>query len=80
MSKFSFTKHFKVALMIPGVIIVISLILSLCGMGMNLGIDFTGGALLTYDMGGEFDVQGVYDALSTAGIDEYQVAKTGVDA
>lgn len=79
MSKFSFTKHFKVALMIPGVIIVISLILSLCGMGMNLGIDFTGGALLTYDMGGEFDVQGVYDALSTAGIDEYQVAKTGVD-
>lgn len=79
MSKFSFTKHFKTALIIPGVIIVVALILSLCGRGLNLGIDFTGGALLTYDMGGEFDVQGVYDALEAAGIGEYQVAKTGVD-
>lgn len=79
MSNISFTKHFKVALLIPAVIIVAAIVLSLCGMGMNLGIDFTGGALLKYDMGGEFDIEGVYEALKTAGIDEYQVAKSGVD-
>jgi preprotein translocase subunit SecF len=79
MSKFSFTKHFKVALIIPAVIVVICAVLSLCGRGMNLGIDFTGGSLLNYDMGGEFDVEDVYAALETAGITEYQVAKTGVD-
>ena len=77
MSKFSFTKNFKVALIIPAVIIVVCIVLSLCGHGMNLGIDFTGGSLLTYDMGGEFDVEDVYSALATAGIDEYQVAKSG---
>ena len=77
MSTFSFTKNFKVALIIPAVIIVVCIVLSLCGHGMNLGIDFTGGSLLTYDMGGEFDVEDVYSALATAGIDEYQVAKSG---
>ena len=77
MSKFSFTKNFKVALIIPAVIIVVCIVLSLCGHGMNLGIDFTGGSLLTYYMGGEFDVEDVYSALATAGIDEYQVAKSG---
>ena len=77
MSKFSFTKNFKVALIIPAVIIVVCIVLSLCGHGMDLGIDFTGGSLLTYDMGGEFDVEDVYSALATAGIDEYQVAKSG---
>ena len=77
MSKLSFTKNFKVALIIPAVIIVVCIVLSLCGHGMNLGIDFTGGSLLTYDMGGEFDVEDVYSALATAGIDEYQVAKSG---
>ncbi|MGN1069651.1 MAG: protein translocase subunit SecF [Candidatus Fimadaptatus sp.] len=77
MSKFSFTKNFKVALIIPAVIIAVCIVLSLCGHGMNLGIDFTGGSLLTYDMGGEFDVEDVYSALATAGIDEYQVAKSG---
>ena len=74
MSKFSFTKHYKVALIIPAVIAVVCLVLSLFGQGMNLGIDFTGGSLLTYDMGGEFDMNKVDEAVKAAGITEYQAA------
>ena len=79
MSKFSFTKHYKVALIIPAVIAVVCLVLSLFGQGMNLGIDFTGGSLLTYDMGGEFDMGKVDEAVKAAGITEYQAVKSGVD-
>ena len=79
MSKFSFTKHYKVALIIPAVIAVVCLVLSLFGQGMNLGIDFTGGSLLTYDMGGEFDMNKVDEAVKAAGITEYQAVKSGVD-
>ncbi len=79
MSKFSFTKSFKVALIIPAVIIVVCIILSICGRGMNLGIDFTGGSLLTYDMGGEFDMDTVNKCIESVGITEYQCAASGTD-
>ena len=55
------------------------LVLSLFGQGMNLGIDFTGGSLLTYDMGGEFDMNKVDEAVKAAGITEYQAVKSGMD-
>jgi len=63
--------------MISAAIIAVALIMSVFGLGMNLGIDFTGGSLLTYDMGTEFDVTVVEEALKAAGITESQIAKTG---
>ncbi len=72
-----FTKNTKTFLLIPAVIIGLAIILSIFGVGLNAGIDFTGGSLLTYNVGEDFDVSVVEAALKTAGIDESQIAKTG---
>ena len=72
-----FTKNFKTFLIIPCVIICAALILTIFGAGLNAGIDFTGGSLLTYNGGEDFDVSVVESALKTAGINESQIAKTG---
>ena len=77
MNKQIFTGKTHICLMISAAIIAVALIMSVFGLGMNLGIDFTGGSLLTYDMGTEFDVTVVEEALKAAGITESQIAKTG---
>ena len=77
MNKISFTKNYKIALCVPAAIIVICLLLSLFGLGMNMGIDFTGGALLTYNMGGEYNMDEINAAIAEAGITEAQTARTG---
>lgn len=75
-----FTKNTKTFLLIPAVIICLAIILSIFGLGLNAGIDFTGGSLLTYNVGQDFDVSVVESALKGAGINEYQIAKTGAGA
>ncbi len=77
MEKKIFTANTKICMMISAVIIAVALIMSVCGLGMNLGIDFTGGALLKYEMGADFDVKVVESALAEAGITESQIAKAG---
>ena len=77
MEKQFFTKDLRMHLLIPAVIIVVALILSLCGLGIDAGIDFTGGSMLTYKVGGDFDVKDVEAALKDAGITDAQIAKTG---
>ena len=72
-----FTKNTRTFLIIPAVIIGLAIILSIFGVGLNAGIDFTGGSLLTYTVGEDFDVSVVEDALKSAGVNEYQIAKTG---
>ncbi len=73
-----FTSNTHICLMISAAIIAVALIMSVFGMGMNMGIDFTGGSLLKYEMGADFDVKVVEDALKSAGINESQIAKAGV--
>ena len=41
----------KPALLISGAIILIAIVMSLCGLGMNLGLDFAGGLSIPYDLG-----------------------------
>ena len=77
MDKKTFTGNTRIYLMISAAIIAVALIMSIFGFGMNLGIDFTGGSLLKYEMNGEFDVKVVEDALKEAGISESQIAKAG---
>ena len=72
-----FTRNTKIFLLIPAVIICAAIILSLFGLGLNAGIDFTGGSLLTYNVGEDFEVSVVEAALKSAGIEESQIAKTG---
>lgn len=77
MDKKTFTGNTRIYLMISAAIIAVALIMSVFGFGMNLGIDFTGGSLLKYEMGADFDVKVVETALKDAGITESQIAKAG---
>lgn len=75
--KFEMKNHLKPCAAVSIAIMIIALVLTLTGHGMNLGIDFTGGTLMTYDMGGEFSADDVTAALAACGITDAQVAKTG---
>ena len=73
--KKTFTGHTRLFLCISGVLIVAALIMQICGMGMNLGIDFTGGSLLNYSVGEDFDVRDVETILASAGYEGSQITK-----
>lgn len=75
--KFEMKNHLKPCAAISVAIMVIALVLSLTGNGMNLGIDFTGGTLMTYNMGADFSADDVAAALAECGITDAQIAKTG---
>lgn len=73
--KKTFTGHTRLFLCISGVLIVAALIMQICGVGMNLGIDFTGGSLLNYSVGENFDVRDVETILNSAGYEGSQITK-----
>ena len=77
--KFEMKNYLKPCAALSIAIMVIALVMTIMGMGMNLGIDFTGGTLMTYNMGAEFNVDEVKAALSECGVAEAQIAKTGED-
>ena len=74
--KRTFTGKNRIFLSISGIIIAVALIMQLCGFGINLGIDFTGGSLLTYSVGENYDADDVETILKAAGYTNYQVTKT----
>ena len=59
----------KYFLMLPFAIILAGIIVGLIFGGLNLGIDFTGGSILTIDMGENYDLEVVNEALVANGID-----------
>lgn len=73
--KQTFTGKTRLFLGISGAIIVIALIMQIVGFGMNLGIDFTGGSLLNYSVGEDFDVNDVEMILRSAGYEGSQITK-----
>jgi len=75
--KFEMKNRLKPCAAVSAVIIVVALVLTMMGNGMNLGIDFTGGTLMTYNMGAEFSVDDVNAALAECGVADAQIAKTG---
>jgi preprotein translocase subunit SecF len=60
-------------------IMLIALVMTLTGHGLNLGVDFTGGTLMTYNMGSEFDTNDISAVLTANGITDAQIAKVGQD-
>ena len=70
-----FTGKTRLFLGISGAIIVIALIMQIAGVGLNLGIDFTGGSLLSYSVGENYDVADVETILASAGYEGSQVTK-----
>ena len=67
----------KICLIVSASLMVLALILSVCGLGINRGIDFAGGLSIKYEMGSAFEVSDVETALKNAGIKEFQIAKAG---
>ena len=57
--KKTFTGNTRLFLCISGAIIVVALIMQIAGVGLNLGIDFTGGSILNYSVGEDYDVNDV---------------------
>lgn len=77
--KFEIKNRLKLCAAVSIAIMLIALVMTMMGMGMNLGIDFTGGTLMTYNMGAEFTNDDIVDALNACGIADAQIAKAGDD-
>ncbi len=60
-------------------IMLTALVLSLCGRGINFGLDFTGGLILKYDMSQPFSAADVEAAIREMGITECTVSVAGED-
>ena len=70
------TKYFMI---LSGLIILVGLVVGLIMGGLNLGLDFTGGSILTIDLGEKFDMQVVEQALQDNGVDpaSVQITRSG---
>ena len=75
--KFEMKNRLKPCAVVSAAIIVVALVMNMMGMGMNMGIDFTGGTLMTYNMGQTFANADVEAALAECGITDAQIAATG---
>ena len=73
--KNTFTGKTRLFLCISGAIIVAALIMQIAGVGLNLGIDFTGGSLLNYSVGEDYDISDVETILNSAGYTGSQLTK-----
>lgn len=69
------TKSIKTIVAIPAIVIVVSMIVGVAMGGLNLGIDFTGGTLVTLDMKEDFDQGKLQGALSAAGVTDSNITR-----
>ena len=67
----------RICLMISAAIVAVALILSVCGLGINFGIDFTGGLSMKCAMGGAYDKAEVEAVLKAQNLGAYTLAEQG---
>ncbi|MER2053858.1 MAG: protein translocase subunit SecF, partial [Clostridia bacterium] len=67
----------KICLIISGAIILIALILTLCGRGINMGIDFEGGLSMQYDLKTAAEKADVEAVLNSMDISSYTITVQG---
>ena len=77
--KIEIKNRMKPCLIFSLAIMLIAVVMTLTGHGLNLGVDFTGGTLMTYNMGSEFDTNDISAVLTANGITDAQIAKVGQD-
>ena len=75
MSKFRIISKAKFFISASVVVILVGIVFGIFN-GINLGIDFTGGTLMTIELGQEFDVADVNEVLIENGIKDAPVVKT----
>jgi len=78
--KNTFTGKTRLYLCISGAIVVVALIMQIVGFGLNLGIDFTGGSVLNYSVGEDYDVADVETILNASGYTDNQITKAAPSA
>ena len=78
--KKKFTGNTRLFLCISGAIIVIALVMQIAGVGLNLGIDFTGGSILNYSVGEDYDVNDVETILNAFGYTDNQITTAAPSA
>ena len=69
--------HSRICLIISASIMVLALILSICGLGINMGIDFEGGLSMQYDLGTAADQAVVEEVLAGMNVPAYTVTVQG---
>ena len=67
----------KICLIISGAIILIALILTLCGRGINMGIDFEGGLSMQYDLKTTTEKTDIESVLNGMGVGSYTITVQG---
>ena len=72
-------KRAKLCMILSASVMVIALLLSLFGLGVNLGIDFAGGLSMQYDMGAPIVESDLADALSVQGIRTFIITLQGAE-
>lgn len=77
--KIQVKNRLKICAAVSIAIMLVALVMTFTGHGMNLGVDFTGGTIMTYDMGEEFNVADIEKVLADNSIAEAQIAKIGED-
>lgn len=72
-------KRAKLCMILSASVMVIALLLSLFGLGVNLGIDFAGGLSMQYDMGAPIVESDLADALTAQGIQTFTITLQGAE-
>ena len=67
----------RICLCVSAAIMVLALVLSIFGLGINYGIDFAGGLNIQYNMGAAFEQADIEEALKAQGITTYTVSTSG---
>jgi len=68
----------KICLCISAAIMIIALVMSIAGSGINLGIDFAGGMSMEYDLGTpDYALDDVRAVLNAQNLGEYNIAQQG---
>jgi len=67
----------RICLCVSAAIMVVAIVMSLLGYGINYGIDFAGGLNIQYNMGAAFEQADVEAALKNQGVTEYNVSTSG---
>ena len=70
-------KRALICLCVSAAIMLAALVMSLCGCGINYGLDFAGGLNISYDMGAAFEQADIEAALKNQGIQEYAISISG---
>ena len=75
--KVTIKNHSRICLMVSAAIMLVALVMSLCGYGINYGLDFAGGLNITYNMNAAFEQSDVEAALQAQGISKYTISTSG---